>query len=71
MSASTAGSNSANNSNEQTGTRPLHNDVYVYEIRTSDLRNLCVILDEQDLWQKVARKMGYDTSDIDVSARTR
>lgn len=61
--------NSGESGNVQTGTRALHSDVYVYDIRTSDLRNLCVILDEQDLWVKVATKMGYQKRDIDVSKR--
>lgn len=68
MSASTARSNSdGGSSNVQTGTRSVHNDIYVYGMRASDLRNLCVILDEQDLWQEVAAKMGYQTEIIDVS----
>lgn len=67
MSATTARSNSDESDNVQTGTRTLHNDIYVYDIRTSDIRNLCVILDDQDLWLVVAMKMGYQTKDTDVS----
>lgn len=70
MSATTTRSNSDGTGNVQTGTKSLHSDVYVYDIRTSDLRNLCAILDEQDVWLKVAAKMGYQTTHISVRITT-
>lgn len=67
MSASTARTESEGSSNVQSGTRPIENVVYLYDIRKTDLRNLCEILDEQDIWQELATKMGYGEDVIGVS----
>lgn len=48
---------------------PRHKELYVYEILVSDLRNLCFIIDDRNLWEELAMKMGYQTKDTEVSTR--
>lgn len=69
MSTSTAplSDSDGNDNNMQSGTVPLPSGIYVYQIDESDMRNLCVILDEDDVWLKVAAEMGYQQKDINVS----
>lgn len=41
-------------------------DKYVYDIPESDLRMIYCFLDHNDVWKKVADKMGYSVNDCIV-----
>lgn len=67
MSASTVPSSSdGQRSTSQSLTRQMHSDMNVYDMPPSIYRDLCIVLDSQDLWANVAYQMGYTKKDIDV-----
>lgn len=69
MSASTAKSSSnSGGSTSQSGTHPIDNSIKVFDIPLTERVNVCYFLDQQDLWEEAARKMGYEQTDIIVSA---
>lgn len=68
MSASTAKSSSnSGDGTPQTRTQPIDNSMYVYDIPMTERINVCYFLDQDNLWEEAARKMGYSQNDIIVS----
>lgn len=58
-------------SNERTpeSSDPIDRSDYVYNISQSILDSVCYLMDEDNLWEKAAKEMGYSDTDIIVSCR--
>lgn len=64
MSASTVPSSSSNSSHGmQTGTEAMDNSDYIYLIPDRELSIVCYHLDQDNVWEELARQMGYNTTD--------
>lgn len=58
------------NANNACGTQKIIDDkMYTYDMPLMIQRNLCLILDEQNVWEDLAYQMGYTKKDVDVSFR--
>lgn len=68
MSATTSPSSSdGQRSSSQSMTRQMYSENFIYDLPPSIHRNLCIVLNFQDLWANVAYQMGYTNKDIDVN----
>lgn len=68
MSAETHPSSSSGGGDSQSGTHAIDRSLYIYQIPESARINVCYYLDQNNVWEEAARKMGYnDTNDLVVS----
>lgn len=65
--ASPENSSSGCSTNNECGTKQIIDDIYIYDMPLTERRDLCMILDEQNIWEELAYKMGYAKKDVDVS----
>lgn len=70
MSAGTIPSTSSSSgADTQTGTVTVDESIYIYLIPEQDRINICYYLN--DVWEDVAKKMGYTRNDLIVSYEIR
>lgn len=68
MSLGTVPSSSSSGANDsQSGTEAMDRSVYVYQISEKDRISVCYYLDQNNVWEDAAKKMGYPINDIIVS----
>lgn len=68
MSAGTEPSSSSGGNDSQSGTQAMDRSIYVYQIPESTRISVCYYLDQNNVWEEAARKMGYnDENDLIVS----
>lgn len=48
-------------------TQPIDKSPYVYDIEEENLRRICYFIDQDGVWERAARFMGYSNDDIIVS----
>lgn len=69
MMSSTTASNgsSSNGSSANRETQSMPQDRYLYEMPLTERREICLILDRQNVWEDMAYRVGYTKSDVNVS----
>lgn len=67
MSAETVKSSSNPSDQTPRSTEPMDDSDYVYNIPSNERISVCYFLDQYELWEAAARKMGYSEMDIIVS----